>query len=108
MRVCLVLAVSLAAAASDSETTAAERMAVEIDAEGEQSSMPNDRSAEELAAKANKKAKLFYKLFDEDEMGFGFGGTSLLELSTAMSVHAGHQKVDFFVTEEETSPSSYL
>ena len=52
LRVCLVLAVSLAAAAKEAEQTGAERMAVEIDAAGEQSGMPNDRSAEEQAAKA--------------------------------------------------------
>ena len=48
----VVLAVTLAAAASNSDQTGAERMAVEIEAAGEQSSMPNDRSAEEQAAKA--------------------------------------------------------
>ena len=52
-RVCLVLAVSLAAAAKETELTGAERMAVEIDASGEQDGgVPNDRSAEEQAAKA--------------------------------------------------------
>ena len=52
LRLCLVLAFSLAAAAKETEQTGAERMAVEIDAAGEQSGMPNDRSAEEQAAKA--------------------------------------------------------
>lgn len=52
LRVALVLAVSFAAAAPNSEQTGAERMAVELDAVGGQSSAPNDRSAEEQAAKA--------------------------------------------------------